>query len=227
MMAAQASRIDSNAASSTQEYRSTRLIRWIPSLLWLLAAVLLGVSISVPYWGLVLHAPQYPGGLEVRLFVNYLTGDEDPRRDEVREIDGLNHYIGMKSLVEAAKVERSIALPGVIVMIGALAIVAVLRRRRLWLFTIPVIAFPAVYLGDLAFWLNYYGQNLDPYAPLSSAISPFTPPLIGDGVIGQFSTTAYVNTGWYLALGAAVATLLAVVIFIIQKRREPSKVYSR
>src|SRR5690606_31903813 len=93
-----------------------------------------------------------------------------------------------------------------------LGIVAFLRRRWLWLLAVPAIAFPFVFLGDLAYWMNNYGQNLDPYAPLSSAIAPFTPPVIGEGVIGQFKTVAYVDTGWYIAVAAGVLVVLALLI---------------
>lgn len=188
------------------------LLKWIPSGLMLIAAVLLIASIAFPYWGLVLEAPQYPGGLQMRVFVNYMTGDEDPTLDEVSEIDGLNHYIGMKSLYEAAAFERSIAIPGIIIMVIALGVTAFVRRRWIWVLALPAIVFPFVFLGDLAYWLNNYGQNLDPYAPLSSAIQPFTPPLIGEGVIGQFKTVAYVDTGWFIAVGAAGAVGVALLI---------------
>lgn len=161
---------------------------------------------------MVLNAPQYPGGLEMRVFVNYMTGDEDPQLDEVSEIDGLNHYIGMKSLYEAAKFERSIAIPAVILMVIFLVVAAVWHKRYTWLLTIPAIGFPFVFLADLAFWMNHYGQNLDPYAPLSSAISPFTPPVLGEGVVGQFSTVAYVNTGWYMAVGAAGLIVIGLIL---------------
>lgn len=194
------------------EKLAPRLLKWGPTALMLVAAVMLIVSIAFPYWGLVLEAPQYPGGLQMRVFVNYMTGDEDPQLDEVREIDGLNHYIGMQSLYDAAAFERSIAIPGVISMVVLLGIVAFLRRRWLWLLAVPAIAFPFVFLGDLAYWMNNYGQNLDPYAPLSSAIAPFTPPVIGEGVIGQFKTVAYVDTGWYIAVAAGVLVVLALLI---------------
>lgn len=189
-----------------------RLVKWLPSGLMLIAGFLLIASIAFPYWGLVLEAPQYPGGLEMRVFVNHMTGDEDPALDEVREIDGLNHYIGMKSLYDAAAFERSIAIPGVILMVILLAIVAFLRRRWVWILALPVIAFPFIFLGDLFYWMNNYGQNLDPYAPLSSAIHPFTPPILGEGVIGQFKTVAYVDTGWFMAVGAGVLVLVALLI---------------
>lgn len=195
-----------------------RLLRWLPAGLMFLAAALLIASIAFPYWRMTLEAPQYPGGLEMRVFVNYMTGDEDPRLDEVREIDGLNHYIGMKSLYDAAAFERSIALPAIGIMVVFLGIVAFLRRRWLWLLAVPAISFPFIFLGDLAFWMNHYGQNLDPYAPLSSAIKPFTPPILGEGVIGQFKTIAAIDTGWFLAAGAAALIVVALLIRLAASR---------
>lgn len=203
--------------------RNRRWLTWLSFVLIIVAAIVLIVSVTFPYWGLVLEAPQYPGGLEVRVFVNSMTGDDDPQLDEVKEITGLNHYIGMKPLGEAAAFERSIAVPSVIIMVIALGIVIVFRRRWVWVLALPAVAFPFVFLGDLAYWLNDYGQNLDPYAPLSSAIHPFTPPLIGEGVIGQFRTVAYVNTGWYLAVAAAALVLVALLIRLVDARAAGTK----
>jgi uncharacterized membrane protein len=202
----------SNPTVEPQSFMLNKSLRFIPSILFTLGAVLLLVSIAFPYWGMILLAPQYPGGLEMRVFVNYMTGDEDPQLDEVKEIDGLNHYIGMKPLSEAAQFERAIAIPGVIAMAAFLVIAAFWRRRWTWLLTIPAALFPAIFLGDLAFWMNHFGQNLDPYAPLSSAIKPFTPPIIGEGVIGQFSTIATVETGWYMTVGVVVLVLIGLLI---------------
>lgn len=199
---------------------SAGITRYISSALFIGAAILLLVSIAFPYWGLVLEAPQYPGGLEMRVFVNYMTGDEDPLLDEVHEIDGLNHYIGMQSLYNAAAIERAIALPAVFVMAGVLVAAAFVNRRWLKLLVLACATFPLIFLGDLAFWLNYYGQNLDPYAPLSSAIQPFTPPILGEGVIGQFRTVSYVNTGWYLAVGASIVIVVALAYSWRQSRSE-------
>lgn len=205
---------NSSAAQNAAVGASRRWLKWLPPVLYLSAAVLMIVSTAFPYWGLILQAPQYPGGLQMRVFVNYITGDDDPKLDEVREIDGLNHYIGMKSLYDAARLERSIAIPGVILMIILLGVAAFWRRRWTWVLSLPALLFPFIYLADLAFWMNYYGQNLDPYAPLSSAIRPFTPPILGEGVIGQFKTVANVDVGWYLVvLGSALIALAAVLRF--------------
>lgn len=211
---------NSSAAHNGAAGASRPLLKWLPSVLYLIAAALMIISIAFPYWGLILQAPQYPGGLQMRVFVNYITGDDDPKLDEVREIDGLNHYIGMKSLYEAARLERSIAIPGVIVMIILLAVSALWRRRWTWVLSLPALLFPFIYLADLAFWMNHYGQNLDPYAPLSSSIRPFTPPILGEGVIGQFKTVASVDVGWYLiVLGSALIALAAVLRFAQRRTR--------
>jgi copper chaperone NosL len=204
---------------TAQPATRARLWRWLPPLLLSVASVLLVVSIAFPYWGMILEAPQYPGGLKMRLFVNYMAGDDTTRLDEVREIDNLNHYIGMRSMYDAAPIERAIAIPGIITMVIALGIFAFVRRRWTWLLALPPLAFPVVFLADLAFWLNYYGQNLDPYAPLSTSIRPFTPAVLGESTIGQFRTVAYVDTGWLLAVAAALLVLAALVIRFVAARR--------
>lgn len=203
---------------STKTISRSRVLRWLPSLLLIVASVLMIASIAFPYWGMILDAPQYPGGLKMRLFVNYITGNEDTRLDEVREIDSLNHYIGMKSMYDAAPIERAIAIPAMIAMIIGLGIVAFFRRRWLWLLALPAVAFPFIYLADLGLWMRYYGQNLDPYAPLSSSIQPFVPPVLGESVIGQFKTVAYVDTGWFMAAGAALLVVTALVIRLLEAR---------
>ena len=169
---------------------------------------------------MVLEAPQYPGGLEMRVFVNRMTGDEDPQLDDVKEIDGLNHYIGMKSLYNAAELERQIALPALFIMIALILVAAVWKHRWSWLLVIPAMTFPFVFLADLAYWMNDYGQNLDPYAPLSSAIKPFTPPILGEGVIGNFKTIAYIETGWFIAVGSVVLLAIALAVRFVLARRQ-------
>jgi hypothetical protein len=166
------------------------------------AAVLLIASILLPYWSITLHAPQYPGGLTVDAYTWKLTGD-------VSEVDGLNHYIGMMELGEAAKIERAIsriAIP--VVALLAVASFFVQSRWR-WLLVLPVIVYPFVFIADLFAWLYYAGHSLDPGAALSSSISEFTPRIFGTGVIGQFSTEATFGLGFYFALLAVVLVVVA------------------
>ncbi|MDT8306668.1 MAG: cytochrome C [Anaerolineae bacterium] len=164
----------------------------IPSLLLALAAVVLLVSIYFPWWSMTLMAPQYPGGLEVQVYVNRMIGD-------VSEIDGLNHYIGMRPLEEAAQLERSMSIVAISV-ISLLVLAAILIHTK-WavLFALPAFLTPYVFLADMYYWMRNFGMNLDPTAPLSSAIDPFVPPILGEGVVGQFRTIAAFEIGLYMA----------------------------
>lgn len=184
----------------------------IPSIIMIIAALILLISIFMPYWNIRLHAPQYPGGLVAKLYVNRVTGD-------FREIDGLNHYIGMKPLGEAAPLERSLSV-FIIVGIVLLAIGAVYVHSPIALFlSIPAILYPLFFLGDLYFWLWNFGMNLDKRAPLSGAIKPFVPPLLGEGKIGQFRTVASWETGLYLSIAASI--LILVGLYFHRKAYKP------
>lgn len=180
-----------------------RLRYLLPAVFLALAAFCLLVSIFMPYWRMTLLAPQYPGGLSVQVYVDRMTGD-------VREIDGLNHYIGMRPLGEAAQLERSLSILAIAVLSLLLVAAIFIHNRWAALCALPALLFPVMFLGDLAFWLRNFGQNLDPRAPLSSAIKPFIPPVLGEGVVGQFRTVAAVDRGFYLAVLAAVLVLVGL-----------------
>lgn len=173
----------------------------LPNILLGIAAVLLLASIFVPYWKMTLKAPQYPGGLSVEVYVNRLTGD-------VSEIDGLNHYIGMRPLGEAAQLERAISMVAVGVLV--LLVLAAIFVHSPWalLLALPAILWPFIFIADMYYWMRNFGLNLDPTAPLSSSIDPFVPPILGSGMVGQFETVASFEIGLWMAF-LAVALILA------------------
>jgi hypothetical protein len=175
----------------------------------IVAAALLVLTMFMPYWSITLHAPQYPKGLTVNAYVNEMSGD-------VAEVDGLNHYIGMIKLQDAATFERAVsrfAIPA----IGLLAVLSFwVRGGWRWLVALPIVIYPVVFTADLFAWLYYAGHSLDPTAALSSSIKPFTPAIFGTGVIGQFHTEARFEIGFFLALLAA-----AIVVAATIRRGEP------
>lgn len=175
----------------------------LPTVFLGLAAFCLLISIFQPYWRMTLLAPQYPGGLEVQAYVNRLEGD-------VAEIDGLNHYIGMRPLGEAAQLERSLSF--FIITVTALLVVSAIFIHTKWaaLLALPALLFPAIFLGDMYFWLRNFGLNLDPTAALSGAIEPFVPPVLGEGLVGQFKTIASPDSGLYLAVFASFLILVGL-----------------
>jgi len=178
----------------------------LPTVLLGLAGLFMLVSVFLPYWRLTLNAPQYPDGLVVKTYVNHLTGD-------VREIDGLNHYIGMRPLGDAAQLERSLSIY-VLVVFALLVIGAIfIHNRKAAYLALPAAAFPAVFIGDLYFWLRDFGTNLDPTAPIT--VDPFVPPILGEGKVGQFSTTAMFEAGFFLA---AIGTILILAGLYYHRR---------
>ena len=152
-----------------------------------------------------LRAPQYPNGLTVVGYVNRMEGD-------VHEIDELNHYIGMKPLDQAAQLERRIAIGSLWTFAGLLILGTIIHNRVSALLVLPALLFPLCFLLDLHFWLAHFGQHLDPHAPLSSAIKPFVPPVLGVGHIGQFRTIASAGGGLVRATYASGLILIGLVL---------------
>ncbi len=184
----------------------------VPTVLLLVAALLLLISIFLPYWGITLYAPQYPGGLKAKIYVNRVTGD-------VKEINTLNHYIGMKPLEEAAPLERSLSIYA-IVGITLLTIATIFVHSPVALFlSIPALLYPFFFLADLYFWMWNFGMHLDKRAPLSGSIEPFVPPLLGEGKIGQFRTVATWEIGLYLSFVASI--LILVGLYFHRKAYKP------
>jgi copper chaperone NosL len=190
---------------SPQEASGHTLRYGTPGSLLLVARVLLLVSLFLPYWHMELQAPQYPDGLHMTAYLNALTGD-------VAEIDGLNHYIGMRSLFEAAQLERTVGVFIMIAFVVMLEFAAYIHTRWAALLVAPVVLFPVVFLVDLHLWMRHFGLNLDPNAPLSNAVKPFVPTALGKGGIGQFVTIATPGVGLIVAVVAS-AVLIAALFF--------------
>lgn len=173
----------------------------LPTLFLGLAAFCLLISIFQPYWQMTLLAPQYPAGLTVEVYVNRMEGD-------VFEIDVLNHYIGMRPLGEAAQLERSLSILAISVLSLLVLAAIVVHTRWAAFLSLPAALFPFIFLADMYFWMHNFGQNLDPTAPLN--VEPFVPPIIGEGIVGQFRTLAELGSGFYLAVFASLLILVGL-----------------
>jgi hypothetical protein len=185
------------------ELQKNRIRYAMPNLLLWLARVCLLCALFLPFWHMELHAPQYPKGLHLTAYVNHIEG-------QVREINALNHYIGMRKLEDAAALERTVAVWGLIAIVLLVEGATFIHSRWAALLVLPAILFPAFFLLDLHWWLTDFGLNLDPHAPLSSSVKPFVPTILGVGKIGQFQTIAQMGMGLYLAWTSALLSLLAL-----------------
>lgn len=191
------------AQAGAKSHARSRSWAFIAQFVLMLGAAGLAIaSIPFVYWHIVLRAPQYPKGLFIDVYVDKI----GPKRN-VFEVDGLNHYIGMIKLTDAATIERAISIYA-IPLVALLALVPFIWKNNwAWLLRVPLIVYPFIFVLDLFAWLYYAGHSLDPHAPMSSSISEFTPKIIGEGTIGQFSTSANFEVGFYMALAASLIAL--------------------
>jgi hypothetical protein len=188
-----------------REFERHRLAYLVPSILFIAAAIVLVVSIFMPVWSLSLEAPQYPDGLKVEVYVNHMEGD-------VWEIDGLNHYIGMRPLGDAAQLEKTLSIAAIAVVSTLLMAAILIHNRWAGLLSLPAIVYPGIFMLDLFLWLRHFGLNLDPTAAFSSSVDPFVPPLLGSRKIANFVTHGSVEMGFYLAVTCAVLVMVALVL---------------
>jgi len=178
----------------------------------LLSGALLLAAYRLPWWSIRLYAPQYPKGLGVEVLLSGARGD-------VREIDTLNHYIGMASLTTAAPLERQLSLAGIALaaLVATLLLLAPWRKASLAA-TALLAAVPLGFMVDFFYWMHRFGHDLNPHAPLR--LQPFTPDLFGNGIIGQFMTFARPELGFWLAVGAA--GMAGLVVLLRERRSERS-----
>ncbi len=125
----------------------------------------------------------------------------------------------MRPLNEAAQLERSLSIAAIIALVLMVEGAVHVHSRWAAVMLLPAILFPLFFLADLSFWLSHFGQNLDPSAPLSNAIEPFTPPVLGVGMVGQFKTIAWPGAG--LILAALGSVLILVGLFFHRRAYKP------
>jgi copper chaperone NosL len=186
-----------------------------PRLLLLLAALLLLAVYLAPLWTMTMFAPQYPQGLRLAIWSYKLDGDHDGQ--DVREINVLNHYIGMPPLTTESFTEFK-WIPFVVGALGLLFLRAAVHGRVAGLLDVTVlfIYFAAFSLWSFAYKLWTYGHHLDPAAPVR--VAGFMPPVFGYRKIANFEVYSYPGPASY-ALGAVLLALLVALALGTWSRR--------
>jgi copper chaperone NosL len=173
-------------------------------LLTLLAALLLGVMYLTPLWSVRLVAPQYPEGLGMYIRLHTVEGMKE---HDLRNINSLNHYIGMKAIEPDAIPELRYMpwIAGGLIVAGIG--VALWGRRRLlvgWLAAFVLLGVAG--LADFYRWGYDYGHNLD--AEQAIIVVPgmtYQPPLVGTKQLLNFTATSLPAAG---AIAGGVSMLL-------------------
>jgi hypothetical protein len=186
------------------------------SRLLLVAVASLFVLVAVlPLWRITLVAPQYQEGLRLTIHSYKLVGGNGGQ--DLFEINNLNHYIGMKPIEESDFVEIT-WLPFVLGVFVILSLRAAVHGRMSQVVDLFVLF---AYLGIFSMGLFYhrmytYGHELDPKAPMT--IEPFTPVIIGENQIANFTQWSYPHVGGWLMLLVPVILVAAAWL----SRKEPA-----
>lgn len=183
----------------------TKIAVWMRAALFLCSASLV-VVLFVPLWRIDLTAPQYPEGLYLEIHPAKLGGD-------VEVINGLNHYIGMKTLHAADFVEFTF-LPYIIGFFALLYLLVALTGSRKFLFGLLAlfILFGLFAMYDFWHWEYQYGHDLNPNAAIIVPGMAYQPPLIGFKQLLNFGAYSFPDTGGWIFVAVGAITLLLVLL---------------
>ncbi len=175
----------------------------------LLACVLIVPAFFLPLYEMTLYSNQFPDGLVLDIYSHRLEGGKTPNRDDLREINSLNHYIGMRALEESNFTEFKwipFGLGGAI-LLGLRAVV--LGKLSKLVDQIVLFSYFCLFaLWSFGYRLYQYGHTLEPTAAVK--VAPFTPPVFGTQQVANFTVNNYPGPATYLILFAVLVLLAAV-----------------
>ncbi len=181
-------------------------------------AALLVLSYFWPLWRISMEAPQYPRGLYMDIWSYTIEGGNEGQH--LQEINGLNHYIGMRE-IDPADFKDLDWMPfgiGILILL-TLRVAAIGNIRSLIDLTVVSVYLLGFMGARFIYKLYVYGHELDPEAPVT--IEPFTPVIVGTKQIANFTTHSLPQlgtlwlvlfitglvlvTGWHLVAGRRAA----------------------
>jgi len=185
-----------------------------PRLLVLAAALLLVAIYVAPLWKLTMFAPQYPEGLRLDIYSYKLVGGNGGQ--DLKEINVLNHYIGMRDLVVDDFTEFK-WLPFVVGAIGLLYLRTAVLGTVGGLVDVLVlnVYFSAFALWSFGYKMYVYGHSLAPTAAVK--VPAFMPPMFGYKQLANFEVYSYPQAASY---AMALSTLLLFTAFAFAWRQD-------
>ncbi len=198
-------------------------------LLMMVGAILLGALYLLPLWKITLLAPQYPEPLGLNIHITHLS--DGVQFNDVKNIDLLNHYIGMAHLpTEENVAKKEVApfieftiFPIVIGIMMLLGVIAGIKGNHKWYlyWLIAMVLLGIAGLTDFYLWLDSYGHNLDPNAilkitdPVTGKPMGYQPPFLGYKKLLNFEVYSFPESGAYFIV---VGMLLSFVAYISGKK---------
>jgi copper chaperone NosL len=180
------------------------------------ASVLLLAALALPLWRISLIAPQYPEGLGMEIRARTVVGATE---HDLGNINGLNHYIGMKA-IEPASIPELRIIPWVI---GGLAVtgflIAAIGKRGpafAWLGAFVMLGVAGMW--DFYHWEWDYGHDINPRAAISIPGMTYQPPLIGSKQLLNITASSWPGLGSYCVFLAFA--FAAVAVFRRQRKSQ-------
>lgn len=187
--------------------KSTRIIIAIASLVMI-------TCYYVPLWQILMWAPQYPEGLEMKIWINDISG-------EVKIISALNHYIGMKHIEVSMFPEFGYMIYILAGIIGFGLLTSLINRRFMLIsFALIIVAAGAAALIDFYLWGYDYGHNLDPTAPIIVPGMYYQPPLIGTKQLLNFTAYSGPDIGSWILLAVGLTAITMAFLEIYKYNRK-------
>ncbi len=182
-----------------------------------LSSLLLIGTFLFPIWAIDLSAPQYPEGLGLRIWINQITGAS---ANDVNTLNGLNHYIGMKT-IEPESIPELKYMPYIVVcmLLSGLLIAWKGNRKHIliWIGTFILLGILGMY--DFYMWEYNYGHNLNPDAAIKVPGMNYQPPFLGSKQLLNINATSLPFIGSYF-IGLAI--LMAFLAYHLDKRNGTS-----
>jgi len=186
-------------------------------LLLLVMIVPLALTFTQPLWRISMQAPQYPAGLYMEIYSHKIEGGNGGQH--IKEINTLNHYIGMRKIDRAELSDLDWIPFGLGLLILLTLRCAAIGNVRMLVDLAVLAGYIGVFaMGRFVYKLYVFGHNLDPDAPIK--LEPFTPAIIGTKKIANFSTQSYPQLG-SLYIGLFFAGIFALLAWhLIAGRRQ-------
>lgn len=175
--------------------------------------LLLGLFIF-PLWNITLEAPQYPTPLGMEIYINKF---EDTNEFDIKNINLMNHYVGMKYIPET--IPEFKIFPIVIITMVVFGILIGIKGNYKWylgwFIVMSLLGIAGMY--DFYLWEYDYGHDLDPKAIMKftnpdGSIMGFQPPLFGSKDILNFTAHSYPRLGAYSMFIGMILTFIAFLM---------------
>ncbi|RMH66052.1 MAG: hypothetical protein D6677_01130 [Calditrichaeota bacterium] len=183
-------------------------------ILMMAGSLLLLSLFALPLWNITLEAPQYPDPLGLNIHIDGL--QDGNNENDVRNIDLLNHYIGMEHLPK--DLPEYHLFPIIVAVMAILGlIIGFTGKPKLyltWVIVMAILGIAGIY--DFYLWLYHYGHNLNPNAILKFVDKngnpmAYQPPIFGSKQLLNFRVHSFPASGAYVMFLGILMTIWAFI----------------